>query len=293
MTGNLPAIFRPFVPVSAVHMLETVIVDPVKKEMHVETVNINCRSVLEARSSSNYRPTEDGTRYHIDIDVRAFPQRHADQRQRSSEEEESKPQSSWKVKWIMGGGDGYIAGKMESWVAKKLLGNVSRGEKYIEGFCRRFRERHLALCDQSAPDTAASVDPTSFGMELGGCTTEGARQQTASTIPTGAKMEESLQQLMAQNTRLARLLWPRAPVNASVKEVDEERLRCCVQQDVGNNVEYLEVSLIRRAVRKISPVTVTVVVGLQSMYLGGQVWRGSLIETRSFACDLKVSTGWW
>jgi len=66
-----------------------------------------------------------------------------------------------------------------------------------------------------------------------------------------------------------------------------------VQQDVGNNVEYLEVSLIRRAVRKISPVTVTVVVGLQSMYLGGQVWRerfgrGSLIATKLWFCDLKV-----
>jgi len=28
---------------------------------------------------------------------------------------------------------GYIAGKVEAWAASKLLSNVSKGEKYIEG----------------------------------------------------------------------------------------------------------------------------------------------------------------
>mmetsp|Transcript_39659 Transcript_39659/g.93946 ORF Transcript_39659/g.93946 Transcript_39659/m.93946 type:complete len:275 (+) Transcript_39659:111-935(+) len=216
MSGNLPAIFRPFVPVRAVHMVETVVVDPVKQTMHVETVNINCRSVLEARSKSSYHPTSDGTRYHIDIDVRAFPHKENEARQHPNEEQ-STP-SSWKVEWIMGGGERYIAGKMESWVAKKLLGNVSRGEKYIEGFCRRFRERHLALCDESltAMDSAARAARNSKvrGRETGqGGATEseecgGGRDELGAGVGAGGG---SLQQLMAQNTKVARLIWPHGP----------------------------------------------------------------------------------
>ena len=57
MGGNLPAIFRPFVPVKLVHMLETAVVDPVAQTMTVETSNISCLSVLDARSRSRYSPS--------------------------------------------------------------------------------------------------------------------------------------------------------------------------------------------------------------------------------------------
>eukprot|EP00960_Hanusia_phi_P025342 744177-Hanusia_phi.AAC.1 len=162
MRGSLPMIFQPFVPVRSVYMLETVVVDAKKQIMTVETTNLNCRSVLQACSKSRYTPDasspEETTKYEIAILVNAFP--------KSKEQEGSLPtdasisrsegKSEWKFEFVSSSNaeaesksSGYIGGKLETWAASKLLSNVSKGEKYIEGFCRRWRERHMIYCDQS------------------------------------------------------------------------------------------------------------------------------------------------
>lgn len=200
MGGNLPTIFLPFVPVKLVHMLETVVVDPQRQTMTVETSNINCQSVLKAYSRSCYTPAPDApessTRYEIDIAVRAFPNDTAvpaesqagagscmspdtvgvtlaAQRTGSgcgghdaeatviSPEQCGRGRSEWRMGIVAGGAqagsiftlqESYIAGKMESWVANKLLSNVSKGQSYIDGFCRRWHDRHTIVCQSSAGD---------------------------------------------------------------------------------------------------------------------------------------------
>ena len=52
MMGNIPAIFRPFVPLRPVYMLETVMVDPVRQVMTVSTQNINMTEYVIATSQS-------------------------------------------------------------------------------------------------------------------------------------------------------------------------------------------------------------------------------------------------
>jgi hypothetical protein len=201
MGGSLPAVFRPFVPVKLVHMLETVVVDPQRQTMTVETSNINCQTVLRAYSCSRYTPAADApessTRYQIDIAVRAFPSDAGAPASRPSasgscfspdtvgvtlaaerdagggskggrDESEAVPaapvrcdggRSEWKMDIVAAGTPagslltrlhaGYIAGKMESWVANKLLSNVSKGQSYIDGFCQRWHERHSVVCQSS------------------------------------------------------------------------------------------------------------------------------------------------
>ena len=180
MGGNLPAFIKAFVPVKHVHMLETVVVDPVSQTMTVETSNVSCRSVLDARSRSRYTPSPEDpnrTKYEIAIFVRAFPGAGDATAAAVSEAVPAAPASAaqggdagkaeWKLEIVTGGGaaapasdqssllsrwqQGYIAGKMESWVVNKLLSNVSKGEQHIDGFCRRWRERHYMLCESSAP----------------------------------------------------------------------------------------------------------------------------------------------
>ncbi|EKX36894.1 hypothetical protein GUITHDRAFT_165609 [Guillardia theta CCMP2712] len=157
MRGSLPAIFQPFVPVRSVYMLETVVVDAEKQIMTVETSNLNCRSVLQACSKSRYTPDssspDDTTKYEIAILVNAFPKT---KEHEASQTSPSEGKSEWRFEVVGGAGaesesksSGYIGGKLETWAVSKLLSNVSKGEKYIEGFCRRWRERHMIYCDQS------------------------------------------------------------------------------------------------------------------------------------------------
>jgi len=177
MGGNLPAIFAAVVPVKLVHMLETVVVDPYTQTMTVETTNINCQSVLDARSRSRYSPSPgspDSTKYEIEIAVRAFPRGEHSQaaspsvvRPEEGREEaavrspSASEKSGWKVEIVGGHGlgpslqTGYVASRIESWVVDKLLSNVNKGEKHIDGFCRRWRDRHTMMCESSArrPDS--------------------------------------------------------------------------------------------------------------------------------------------
>jgi hypothetical protein len=186
MGGNLPSFIKAFVPMKHVHMLETVVVDPATQIMTVETSNITCRSVMDARSRSRYSPSPEDpnrTKYEIAIFVRAFPGADyapsasapaaASESAASSKQGGDTGKSEWKLEIVTGGGSaagsdqasllsrwqqGYIAGKMESWVVNKLLSNVSKGEQYIDGFCRRWRERHYMLCESSAsPPQLAST----------------------------------------------------------------------------------------------------------------------------------------
>ena len=52
--GNIPAIFRPFVPLRPIYMLETVVVDPERQMMTVNTQNINMTELVIATSQSRY-----------------------------------------------------------------------------------------------------------------------------------------------------------------------------------------------------------------------------------------------
>ncbi len=49
--GNLPTLFKPFVPVSSVYMIEDVVVDPKTQTMHVHTVRFPTAQ-LDITSSS-------------------------------------------------------------------------------------------------------------------------------------------------------------------------------------------------------------------------------------------------
>jgi hypothetical protein len=121
LQGNLPAIFRPFVPVRCIYMLEHVVVNAEKQTMEVRTGNINLNSVVEAVSTSTYDPVEQNTtRYVIEISVKAFPRKEGGN-----------------------GKSGYIASRLEKWAADKLLGNVSKGRQFIDAFCRQ----HVAMCE--------------------------------------------------------------------------------------------------------------------------------------------------
>ena len=143
ISGNLPSIFRPFVPVRSVYMLEDVVVDAAAQTMEVNTRTITLTSVVEAISVSHYEPEgDDGTRYSIDITVRAFP------RKARGDEEKA----------------GYIASKLEKWTLKKLAGNVSKGKHFIDTFCRQ----HVAMCEgRLAARTSEGVAAASVMQEGG------------------------------------------------------------------------------------------------------------------------------
>jgi len=206
MGGNIPSLFAAFVPMKCVHMLETVVVDPVTQTMTVETANVNCQSVVDARSRSRYTPSPDSTgstKYEISIAVRAFPildnkeaaatptgshdaagftsAAVAEEVTPTTASSDASGKGEWKVEIVSGRGSGpahthaqkadtlltrlqqgYIAGKLESWVANKLLSNVSKGEKYIDGFCRRWCERHTMLCERA--ESGGSAGPLRFPL---------------------------------------------------------------------------------------------------------------------------------
>jgi hypothetical protein len=227
MGGSLPAFLQPFVPVKLVHMLETVVVDPAAQTMTVETSNISCQSVLDARSRSRYTPSPDSpdsTKYEINIAVRAFPPAdHSESAATSNDSAEhaSSHRSStrgtgavytqsdtshgtaasteWTLEIVTGqfsaaGAEdsilsrwqqGYIAGRMESWAVNKLLTNVNKGEKYIDGFCRRWRERHTMHCDYAGAHTSAESD------------LPGAREATIASSPKVASDEGFTRQRLA------------------------------------------------------------------------------------------------
>ena len=52
MMGNIPSIFRPFVPLRPVYMLESVVVDPERQLMTVNTRNISMTDLVSAKSLS-------------------------------------------------------------------------------------------------------------------------------------------------------------------------------------------------------------------------------------------------
>lgn len=101
---------------------------------------------------------------------------------------ESAANSEWKLEIVTGHGglavsddasifarlqQGYIAGKMESWVTNKLLSNVCKGEKYIDGFCRRWRERRTMLCECSSSESTTFGDKADNSMfSIGGVGTQ-------------------------------------------------------------------------------------------------------------------------
>mmetsp|Transcript_7602 Transcript_7602/g.16323 ORF Transcript_7602/g.16323 Transcript_7602/m.16323 type:complete len:190 (+) Transcript_7602:75-644(+) len=132
MSGNIPAIFRPFVPLRPVFMLETVIVDPERQLMTVHTTNINMTELVNATSNSRYCPDagaspelDMGTRYQIDISVEAFPS-HSSHAVDPVASDSSAEGAGWTV-GVRAGKTGYLASKLEGWVAGKLLGNVNKG----------------------------------------------------------------------------------------------------------------------------------------------------------------------
>jgi hypothetical protein len=101
------------------------------------------RSVVEASSQSDYRVAPyalDHTLYTISILVRAFPNKYkkAASRLFGSPKEETEAGEEERV--------GYIAGKLEKWAAGKLLGNVSKGKRFVDSFCRQQR---TALCEEA------------------------------------------------------------------------------------------------------------------------------------------------
>jgi hypothetical protein len=59
MLGNVPMLFRPFVPLRPVYMLETVMVDPDNKLMTVNTRNINMADLVDATSHSRFGEESD------------------------------------------------------------------------------------------------------------------------------------------------------------------------------------------------------------------------------------------
>mmetsp|Transcript_48428 Transcript_48428/g.128149 ORF Transcript_48428/g.128149 Transcript_48428/m.128149 type:complete len:281 (-) Transcript_48428:85-927(-) len=145
MSGNIPTIFRPLIPFRYAHLLETVVVDPVARVMTVSTKNLNMADLLVATSHSRYNPlppiagtSEERTQYIIDIRVEAFP-----------ETKEKKSDGFWKVNVKGPSNSGYIAGKLESWAASKLLGNVNKSERFVQSFCERWRSRHILHCSEA------------------------------------------------------------------------------------------------------------------------------------------------
>lgn len=133
LTGNLPSIFRPFVPVRNIYMIEHVVVNADEQRMEVHTGNINMTKVVTAVSASHYEPVEgSNTRYTIDITVKAFPRKDG----------ESK--------------SGYISSKLEKWAADKLCGNVSKGRQFIDSFCRQ----HVAMCEGKQQEVQQLVVPS-------------------------------------------------------------------------------------------------------------------------------------
>jgi hypothetical protein len=70
-----------------------------------------------------------GTRYQIDIRVDAFPSHSA---QSVDPAASDSPAAGGGAGWTVGvrsGKTGYLASKLEGWVAGKLLGNVTKGER--------------------------------------------------------------------------------------------------------------------------------------------------------------------
>ncbi len=106
------------------------------------------RGVVEASSKSDYRVAPyalDHTLYTIGILVRAFPSKHKKVPARLSEESDVEQERV-----------GYLARKLERWAAGKLLGNVSKGKRFVDAFCRQQR---TALCEEAksgpaSPETA-------------------------------------------------------------------------------------------------------------------------------------------
>ena len=120
-----------------------------------------------------YTPSDgvplDGTRYEIDIHVDAFPARSPKEPCESSA---SPASPEWKVEFRR---TGYLATKLEGWVARKLLGNVSKGERFgrflvfnvqvldagvrfdarrfVDSFCNRWRSRHITHCSDNHAET--------------------------------------------------------------------------------------------------------------------------------------------
>ncbi|KAJ1479661.1 PRELI-like family-domain-containing protein [Baffinella frigidus] len=224
MKGSLPAFIQPFVPVRQMHMLETVVVDPATQQMSVTTCNINCTSVMHALSESTYTPAPaqpDQTRYQISIFVKAFPKRRPADTDRTgplSAAEIAAQAASWKPQLGEAAVKvGYIAGKVEAWAASKLLSNVAKGEKYIEGFCRRWRESHLSFCDEAAKARGEAGDGAAGGRGggweegEGGESDEGNEGRERDGVSTGATCQgggggQSLRDLIQRESRLARLV---------------------------------------------------------------------------------------
>ena len=122
--------------------------------------------------------------------------------------------------------EGYIAGKMESWVANKLLSNVSKGQSYIDGFCRRWHDRHTIVCESSA--AANSVQDHDVVAARGGLqgpegASTGAKVGAAASIllhgrvlgwagkhlhgaASGAREEEGVRDVASRQLRVSRLL---------------------------------------------------------------------------------------
>lgn len=229
MCGNLPCFIKAFVPMKHVHMLETVVVDPVTQIMTVETSNITCRTVMDARSRSRYSPSHEDpnrTKYEIAIFVRAFPCADyapsaftpaAGSESAATSRQGDAGKSEWKLKIVTGGGpaagsdqtsllsrwqQGYIAGKMESWVVNKLLSNVNKGEQYIDGFCRRWRERHYMLCESfsSQPQLAS----TAVGLHLSPSDCSQLEKQVREGA--GKEMSQAVRSAVNKQLRLSRFL---------------------------------------------------------------------------------------
>ncbi len=70
---------------------------------------------------------EMGTRYQIDIKVEAFPS-HPSRVPDPVASDSPAAEAGWTV-GVRTGKTGYLASKLEGWVAGKLLGNVNKGER--------------------------------------------------------------------------------------------------------------------------------------------------------------------
>ena len=66
-----------------------------------------------------------GTRYQIDIRVEAFPSNSS--RAMDPVASDSSPEGAGWTLGVRAGKTGYLASKLEGWVAGKLLGNVNKG----------------------------------------------------------------------------------------------------------------------------------------------------------------------
>ena len=215
MSGNLPAIFKPFVPVRSIYMLETVVVDAERQIMTVSTQNINMSDVVEAHSDSRYSPVEgadvESTLYQIKINVLAFPSKASVESPGLEDGAGSNRSTSGVgVRSVSGAAKAYLSTKLEGWVVNKLLGNVNKGEKFIDSFCQRWRSKRFSHCIERN-NVAAEAGLGGESQAQGFSPKASANTVTSSmgglpSLPGDSALQGTLGSIVSRETHLSRMI---------------------------------------------------------------------------------------